>query len=595
MAKINGDGNDNTLDGTSKGDTIKGFDGDDILNGLLGNDKLYGGDDSDLLNGGAGKDKLYGDDGTDTLNGGDGADTLDGGAGDDDLFGDAGNDKLYGRNGNDDLFGGAGNDKLYGEDGNDVIWGEDGNDRLYGGRGNDTLQAGLGADILSGQDGNDILDGGAGGDTLDGGNGEDVLYGGEGGDTLRGRNDDDDLYGDDGDDRLYGDNGADELFGGAGLDQLYGGNQDDRLEGGAGDDLLEGGGGNDTLLGGDGADTLKGGSGADTIFFDPGVLASAFGLDVFAVADTLIDGGSGFDTLTGTAGGDFFDMADTAFAGKQGNFEKFDLGAGDDVFVGERGANVNAAFFVDGGEGSDVITAFGVNTSNKSLNHIDPSYNANTGDWTIQFNGAGGSRSIVLSQAQIQDAATWDPTQNAKTIFDDANFTRGSFFDGGAGANARVEGSEGTDIIFGGAADGVTDARGYDDHVYASHGNDILVGGADYDVYYFGRGDGKDFIFDGNGEDASGYSNGLVIFEGFDSDGNTGTDGIGTEDVAFANNGDGTWTISFVDPGTQNASGDGSITFAAGEISDISLRDGTDRSNWVNYAYNDQTDSYDVV
>ena len=60
MARINGDGNDNTLDGTSKGDTIKGFDGDDILNGLLGNDKLYGGDDSDLLNGGAGKDKLWG-------------------------------------------------------------------------------------------------------------------------------------------------------------------------------------------------------------------------------------------------------------------------------------------------------------------------------------------------------------------------------------------------------------------------------------------------------------------------------------------------------------------------------------------------------
>ncbi|MBS29173.1 MAG: hypothetical protein CL566_09680 [Alphaproteobacteria bacterium] len=135
--------------------------------------------------------------------------------------------------------------------------------------------------------------------------------------------------------------------------------------------------------------------------------------------------------------------------------------------------------------------------------------------------------------------------RNGKTIFDNANFTKGNFFDGGAGANHRVEGSEGTD-----------------------------------------------FIFDGNGEDGSGYSNGLVIFEGFDSNGDQRTEGVEADDVKFTNKGDGTWRIDFVNPATQNPNGDGSITFAAGETSDINLRDG---SNTVQYTYNDATDSYGIV
>lgn len=147
-------------------------------------------------------------------------------------------------------------------------------------------------------------------------------------------------------------------------------------------------------------------------------------------------------------------------------------------------------------------------------------------------------------------------------------------------------------MIFGGEADGLTDAWGYDDHIYASRGNDILVGGAEYDVYYFGRGDGKDLIIDGNGADAFGYSNGLVIFEGFDNAGDRRTDGVDTNDVRFTNHGDGTWSIDFVNPATGNPNGEGTITFAAGEISDINLRDG---GSVIVYSYNDGTDTYDVV
>lgn len=434
------------------------------------------------------------------------------------------------------------------------------------------------------------LDGGDGNDTLDGGNGNDILLGGAGNDTIRGRNDDDELQGGTGEDKLYGDGGNDVLFGGDDYDRLWGGAGNDTLNGGAGNDYVDGDSGNDILDGGDGADTIKGDSGNDRIFFDAGTLVTISGLDVYAIADTLVDGGSNFDTLVGTSGGDYFDMADAAFAGKQGDFENFELGGGNDVFAGERGVSINA-FYVDGGDGDDRISAFGVNTTDKSLAHIDPSYDVGTGSWTLNFTGQSGAQTVVLTQAQVQDTATWDPLQNSKTIFDNANFTSSSFFDGGAGANIRVEGSNGTDVIFGGENDGVTDAGGYDDHIYASHGNDILVGGADYDVYYFGRGDGNDLIIDGNGADGSGYSNGLVIFEGFDSNGDRRTDGVETSDVSFTNHGDGTWTIGFVDPLTQNPNGDGNITFAAGEVSEIALHDGVSR---VNYAYNDLTDSYDI-
>ena len=214
-----------------------------------------------------------------------------------------------------------------------------------------------------------------------------------------------------------------------------------------------------SLTGGAGADTLRGGSQDDIITFGAGALVSVNGIDVFEIGDTLVDGGSNFDTLRGTEAGEYFDMANSVFAGKQENFENFELGGGDDIFVGESGAYVNQ-FFVDGGDGADRISAFGVKTSNKSLNHVDPSYDDVTGSWTINFTGQSGPQSVVLTQAQIQDTATWDPLQNSKTVFDNANFTSGSFFDGGAGTNTRVEGSNGTDVIFGGQADGLTDAWG---------------------------------------------------------------------------------------------------------------------------------------
>lgn len=67
------------------------------------------------------------------------------------LRGQGGNDTLSGRGGNDSLYGEAGADVLYGEGGNDLLDGGTGNDKLDGGAGNDTyiMYRGMGADKIN--------------------------------------------------------------------------------------------------------------------------------------------------------------------------------------------------------------------------------------------------------------------------------------------------------------------------------------------------------------------------------------------------------------------------------------------------------------
>jgi Ca2+-binding RTX toxin-like protein len=67
MAFLYGDGNNNSIEGTLKGDVIYGRAGNDKLHGSLGNDSLYGE---------GGNDSLYGDHGNDLLWGGTGSDSF---------------------------------------------------------------------------------------------------------------------------------------------------------------------------------------------------------------------------------------------------------------------------------------------------------------------------------------------------------------------------------------------------------------------------------------------------------------------------------------------------------------------------------------
>ncbi|MGK7921681.1 MAG: calcium-binding protein [Trichodesmium sp.] len=100
------------------------------------------------------------------INGNGGNDTIEGSYTDDTLNGGSGNDRLIGNNGNDNLIGDTGSDTLIGGSGNDTLNGgnngflSNGSDILNGGSGNDTLNGGF--DINS-----DTLIGGSGRDTFD--------------------------------------------------------------------------------------------------------------------------------------------------------------------------------------------------------------------------------------------------------------------------------------------------------------------------------------------------------------------------------------------------------------------------------------------
>lgn len=83
MADIEGDDDDNTINGTSSDDNIKGKGGQDTVNGGRGNDTVSGGAGDDNIDGGSGDDVIYGGDGDDTITGGSGDDIIIGGRGDD--------------------------------------------------------------------------------------------------------------------------------------------------------------------------------------------------------------------------------------------------------------------------------------------------------------------------------------------------------------------------------------------------------------------------------------------------------------------------------------------------------------------------------
>jgi hypothetical protein len=71
MADIEGDDEDNTLNGTSGDDTISGKGGNDTIDGGAGDDTIFGGDGDDTITGGGGDDAIIGGRGNDTLTAGD--------------------------------------------------------------------------------------------------------------------------------------------------------------------------------------------------------------------------------------------------------------------------------------------------------------------------------------------------------------------------------------------------------------------------------------------------------------------------------------------------------------------------------------------
>ncbi|MCA1781894.1 MAG: fibronectin type III domain-containing protein, partial [Intrasporangiaceae bacterium] len=156
---------------------------------------------------------------------------------------------------------------------------------------NDRIWSGIGDDSVWGFDGDDDIEGGQGNDVLVGGHGDDVIT------DLFG---DDVIHGGDGNDAINAGAGLDLLFGGAGVDLILHNQDPTQSFAGAGDDFLRGGSAGDIMTGNEGDDWMEGGNGADLVQGDN---ALTFQNDPNGGHDVLI-GGSGNDDHDAEGGDD---------------------------------------------------------------------------------------------------------------------------------------------------------------------------------------------------------------------------------------------------------------------------------------------------
>ena len=438
-----GAGND-TIDGGSGADLINAGDGDDLINltGAFGNDTLTGGVGSDTLSGATltGPSTVTFNGGTGTFaNGGSTAsfnttEAVTTGAGADtvNISGTTAGTFVTGAGADTINAGGSGADLINAGDGDDLI-------NLTGAFGNDTLTGGVGSDTLSGATltgPSTVTFNGGTGTFANGGstasfNTTEAVTTGAGADTVN----------------ISGTT-AGTFVTGAGADTINaGGSGADLINAGDGDDLinLTGAFGNDTLTGGVGSDTLSGATltGPSTVTFNGGT-------------GTFANGGStaSFNTTEAVTTGA---GADTVNASSNTTAASFNLGAGNDSFIGGLGAET-----VNGGEGDDVITS------------------------------SGGADVISAGDGQdLVDAGDGD-----------------DFVDAGSG-NDTVEGGAGNDTILGSVGDDQLSGGAGNDSLLGGVGNDVLLGG-DGDDYLEG-GAGADTLTGGAGNDVFVATSGDLI------------------------------------------------------------------------------------
>ena len=158
VRRIDGNNNDNVIEGSSDFENIYGHGGADTIYAGAGDDSINGGNGNDTIYAGAGDDGVGGGStGEDTLYGGAGDDRVGGGSDDDTIYGGAGDDDIFGHGDNDTLYGGAGDDFFRAGDDDDTVYGGAGVDNLYGDSGEDTFYGGTGVDFFLGEEGNDLF------------------------------------------------------------------------------------------------------------------------------------------------------------------------------------------------------------------------------------------------------------------------------------------------------------------------------------------------------------------------------------------------------------------------------------------------------
>ena len=522
---INGTTRDDSLVGGAGNDTINGFEGDDTIDGAGGNDLLFGGAHSDTLYLGAGNDSLNGGDGDDWFLYSDatrlesyGSDAIDGGLGHDAVsFGFALSAVLVDLSSGSVSGGGASGsgsatlvniEEFRGTPFDDHLTSRDVGPGpveafawLEGEEGNDTLIGSSGPDFLQGDDGNDEISGLGGDDMIPGGEGSDIIMGGAGNDYFSmwtGTNN----YGVD---WIDGGDGVDEvnfinvftsrpivvdlaagtLVGGdvpgtsratlLSIEEVYASDlvaRDDEIRGSDVANLLYGGAGNDTLDGRGGNDVLAGATGSDKFVFS---VAPGSGN-----ADAITDFQSGVDEI-------HLDSAAHSALGATGRFsandERFAANASGTALESDdrviRNTLTNELWYDADGSGGEARLLIGTLQTGATLV---------AGDIVVQGGSGGGSGTIVGTEG--------DDSLTGTSGNDTIDGLGGDDTISGLGGSDRLDGGDGNDLLLGASPEDPPE-----------NGPDVLIGGAGNDTldggnsHMFGVDANTDTLDGGLGDD----------------------------------------------------------------------------------------------
>ena len=535
---LEGNNDDNRIDGTAANDILGGNGGDDTIYGNAGNDFIYGGTGNDRLEGGAGNDTYlwHLGDGLDTIYDNANQDTIQFGEGivwDYLTFRNSGNDLIILVHEQEDqgiiiqnffsgqdykiekinFFDGSSvnlseigltlkqlktGESIKGTEFDDIIYANGGNDTVNAGIGDDTIYGEAGFDTLYGENGNDVLIGGTGNDRLEGGLGDDTyIYNvGDGLDTIyddnRGNTDNDTIKFGEGisfSDITFSrkDNNLimtlfNDITQGVIIQNFFSSSyyQVEKLEFADGTTvpLTERG---FEFIQNDGADNVSGTNYDDTIY-GKGGNDTIYG---YSGNDTLI-GGKGNDRLEGSYGDDTYiwnlgDGFDTIYDDNRGNTDN------DTIKFGEGISFEDLSFERDG---NSLI----IHVNNDRTQGIKiQDYYSNVSYYKVEkLEFADGTIVETSTIAVTTDRSDALAAQDITGTDNNDTLTGGNFGD-------TLTGNDGDDVIDGGAGNDTLKGNSGNDTLIGGKGNDRLEGSYGDDTYIWNLGDGFDTIYDYNG------------------------------------------------------------------------------------------------
>ena len=328
-------------------------------------------------------------------------------------------------------------------------------------------------------------------DTIDGTAQQEAVFGYNGNDTIYTRQ---------GDDLVYGGDGNDVIDTCEGNDVIYGESGNDTIESGYGDDIVYGGDGNDIISNAGGNDTIYGDAGDDTISTDE------------KYNETLI-GGTGNDTFEDR------DAGDETFIFNKGDGKDviYNVNGNDTIKFGEGITLENIKFH---GEGSDLFITFSDTDDSIQIERFISSTSYRIENFEFS-DGTKITSNYVLSHL-VTEGTDGDDTITGTSAAETIKGNQG---------NDTIESGYGDDIVYGGDGNDIISNAGGNDTIYGDAGddtistdekyNETLIGGTGNDTFedrdagdetfIFNKGDGKDVIYNVNGNDTIKFGEGITL------------------------------------------------------------------------------------